>query len=145
MPTTEHATDRRSLTDAALLFRRWRAARQRGERIPAELWTAARDAARQHGVSQVSLELGLDYYGLKRRLEESAEPPTSPVVRAVEKSRPTAPGFIELPLRPTAAGNSCAIELEHARPGSTTKLRIELPALAPTDLVALINSWRAQL
>lgn len=145
MPTTEHATDARSLTDAAHLFRRWRAARKRGERIPLELWTAARDAARQHGVSRTSMELGLDYYALRRRLEESADVATSPAT-SIEKSRPAVPtGFIELPLRPTAAANACAIELEHARAGSTTKLRIELPALAPTDLVALLNSWRAQL
>lgn len=144
MPTTEHATDRRRLTDAAHLFRRWRAARKRGERIPGDLWTAARDAARQYGVSQVSQELGLDYYALKRRVEKNAESMTSPV-HPVEKARHSAPGFIELPLRATEVDHSCAIELEHARAGSTTKLRIELPALAPTDLVALISAFRVQL
>jgi hypothetical protein len=95
MPTTGHATDR-SLTDAANLFRRWRAARKRGERIPEELWTAARDSARQHGVSRTSTELGLDYYALKRRLEESAESTTSGAGgRELGSSVPRHPGISE--------------------------------------------------
>ncbi|NQT18506.1 MAG: hypothetical protein HQ592_02295 [Planctomycetes bacterium] len=46
----------------------WRGRRNKGKRIPEELWDAAVRAARRHGLNCVSQTLGLDYSHLKRRL-----------------------------------------------------------------------------
>jgi hypothetical protein len=58
-----------ALEDARRRFVRWRGRRERGARIPEGLWAAATAAARTVGVSKVSTTLGVDYYGLKERLE----------------------------------------------------------------------------
>jgi len=47
----------------------WRSQRKLGEHIPALLWAAAVDAAKEHGVYRVAIDLRLDYAGLKRRVE----------------------------------------------------------------------------
>ena len=51
---------------------RWRKRRRRGERMPERLWEAAREVAQQLGLAPASRLLKLDYYNLKRRLEERA-------------------------------------------------------------------------
>lgn len=43
-------------------FRAWRATRQRGERIPEELWRGAVEYARCHGLSATAALLKLSYY-----------------------------------------------------------------------------------
>ena len=50
-------------------FSVWRASRKAGGRIAPELWSVAVDMAKVHGLYRISKELGLDYCGLKRRLE----------------------------------------------------------------------------
>ena len=50
-------------------FNVWRASRNAGGRIPAELWAVAVDMAKVHGLNRMSKELRLDCSGLKRRLE----------------------------------------------------------------------------
>jgi hypothetical protein len=42
--------------------------------MPEPLWEAAVDLARTHGVNPVARALGLDFYGLKDRLQRSGNP-----------------------------------------------------------------------
>ena len=102
-----------TLSEARSQFERWRTSRKRGTRIPEGLWRAAVEAARDHGVSKAAQTLGLDYYGLKKRLESTA---------AVSESEgSTGPGFVEIPL--FASAPECVLELEDAE---GARLRIEL-------------------
>ena len=138
-PTTD-----RSLAAAIALFRRWRSTRQRGERIPLDLWTAAAAAAREHGVSRASSALGLDYYSLKRRVEDVPRTPRSGQSAGPQPSSPTGPTFVELPVAAaTTAGTvACTIVLEHSRTDSSTaRLRIEFPAITSSELAALVERW----
>jgi hypothetical protein len=90
-------------TDLAQLekrFRRWRRTRDRGERIPESLWTAAATLARSEGVSPVARALVLDYYRLKERAEVQESPGD------IDET----PSFVELAVDP--AGPGCAPEIE---------------------------------
>ena len=139
-------TTDRTLPAATALFRRWRSTRERGERIPPALWAAACAAAREHGVSRTSQELGLDYYSLKRRVDEAPRP-----LRVDAGPGPVRPvaarqAFVELPVlavaAPASAGVACTIVLEQARGESTTaRMRIELPAITTPELAALVERW----
>ena len=46
----------------------WRATRTSGQRIPEELWKAAADLARVHGLNRTAAPLRLSYYNLQRRV-----------------------------------------------------------------------------
>ena len=80
-------------------LREWRSTRPLGERIPAELWQAATEAARTHGVGTTAAALYLDYYDPQRRLL------SHPVGR---KPAPAPPRFVELvaPAVPLEAAQS---------------------------------------
>lgn len=56
----------------------WRKTRQHRQPIPEDLWMKLAVLARSHGVSPVSQALRLDYYSLKRRVNERM--PTSDFV-----------------------------------------------------------------
>lgn len=133
-----------SLTTATSQFRRWRSARKRGERIPLELWGVACAAAQEHGVSRTSLALGLDYYALRRRLEELS--PVEPAVRRtrVRTSPPATPTFVELPTRASSSTSpvACTIVLERSNADSTTaQVRIELSGITTAELAELVERW----
>lgn len=110
-------------------FKRWRATRVAGTRIPAQLWDAAVVVATVHGVAGTSKVLGLDEHRLKRRMELAdgqAQPP-----RPLHQAR-----FVELFAAPTpapAAGtHECLVELQNTR-GATMRLHLQgagLSALA---------------
>lgn len=97
---------------------RWRSRRTGRSRIPASIWTAAGELAREHGVSRVAEVLGLEFNHLKR-MSQAARP-------AVAKRRTRRPAFVEL-IAPQATGaRPCVIEIE----GQRGKLRIELNGTA---------------
>jgi len=75
----------------AQCFKTWRASRRRGERIPEELWQAAADHARRHGLSATAAMLKVSYYDLKRR---QLAGDTS------RRSGSRAPVFVEMPVTP---------------------------------------------
>lgn len=116
------------LSDVRSQFKRWRRNRPRGTRIPAALWQAAVEAAREHGVSKTSQELRLDYYGLKKRLESAAEG-GSPVERDGGRE------FLELPV--FAAAGECVLEIEDGR---GARLRVELKGAAARELEPLARA-----
>lgn len=112
-----------SLNQARLQLEQWRKTRGRGRRIPASLWAAAVDAAREHGVSKASKVLRLDYYGLKKRLDSPHKPPAG------------AGGFLRIPLL-TSSTPECVFELENGQ----ARLRVVLKGAAPAELEALARA-----
>ena len=139
-----NSTTESSLTTATSQFRLWRLARRRGERIPAELWMAACAAAREHGVSRASLALGVDYYSLRRRLDELLQVESAARQTRVRPSPPSVPSFVELPTRASSSTSSvaCTIVLERSNADSTTaRVRIELPGITTAELAELVERW----
>jgi hypothetical protein len=118
----------------------WRSQRKLGEHIPAPLWAAAVDAAREHGVYRVAIELHLDYAGLKRRVEGPG---------ATAPRNQVAPQFVELlataapPPAPAASAgrHECVVELENAR---GAKMRVQLDGPGVAALAGLCSAfWSA--
>ena len=107
-----------------LRFERWRKGHKARLPIPEVLWSAAAEAAREHGVFRTAKALHLEYGKLKRMVEAGPAP-----------ARPTmAPAtFLEL-VPPQAAGLAeCLIELE----GPRGKMRIQWRGATTPDLAGL--------
>ena len=118
-----------SLELAEERFARWREARRRGARIPADLWEAAVDLAEAQGVQRVADALHLDVGRLGRRMQ-----------RAVHDTQ-----FVEM-LVPAMTGRAttatdvrqCVVELHNAH-GAT--MRVELAGSAVTALADLCKAF----
>jgi hypothetical protein len=126
MPARQRSEVPASVSRLGQRFAVWRKSRQRGERIPESLWRAAVKVASEHGLNSTAQTLKLDYYSLKRRLEESAA------------SSPARPMFVELPSAPVPIVNECVIELEDA---AGSRLRVQLKGQNAPDLLALSRSF----
>ncbi len=118
----------------------WRSQRKPGQHIPAPLWAAAVDAAKEHGVYRVASDLRLDYAALKRRVEGAG---------ATAPSGQVAPQFVELLTSPamqsappaTTQHHECVVELENAR---GAKLRVQLNGAGVAALGGLCSAfWSA--
>ena len=107
-------------------FQAWRERRVPGGRIPQDLWDIAVGLARTHGVSRTATGLGLDYYGLRKRVEV-----------ALVKPQSTAPSFVELP-SPIRVGKECRIELDN---GSGATMRVHLVGYDAADVEAVSRSF----
>lgn len=103
-------------------------------RLPEPLWATAAAIALRDGVYQTARVLHLDYGGLKRRVESQKRPKPK---RTASHSTPT---FVELVGPPAVTVASCRIEVE----ATQGKLRLELPALAATELAHLIRTFIGQ-
>ena len=111
-------------------FANWRKSRQQGERIPERLWNSAAKLAATYGLHQTAQVLNLDYYSLKRRMEQ----------QVAETTATTA--FIELPSPPVVQANECIIEFEDAAGAS---MRVHLKGTDLPDVLALGRSfWNAE-
>ena len=114
-------------------FAKWRRTRKVGARIPQSLWVSATKLAGTYGVSQTATALGLDYYALKKRVEE--KPPESAAAR---KSAST-PAFVELGSPSLAAPGECIVEFEDT---AGARMRVHLKGSDTLDLVALsLRFW----
>ncbi len=100
------------------LLARWRSQRTGRSKIPASIWTAAGELAREHGVSRVAEVLGLEFNQLKRMSQDAG--------LVVSKRRARPPAFVELIVPQPAGGRPCVIEIE----GERGKLRVELNGTA---------------
>ena len=107
-------------------LREWRSTRPLGQRIPAELWQAATEAARTHGAGATAAALNLDYCDLQRRL----------LGNSVErKPAPAPPRFVEL-VAPAVPVEYGTVELVQA---SGARLTLRLPNASPGDLVPVLD------
>ena len=120
-------------------FADWRRTRKIGSRIPEPLWLSAVKLAADHGINRTATALGVDYYTLKKRMEE----------KSVSRSRAASvngAAFVELtapavPVESAAAGQmaarECILELENV---AGSKLRIHLKGIEAPDVAALSRS-----
>jgi hypothetical protein len=103
---------------------------QRKARIPAELWSAAVEVAREKGINRTARELHVAWDDLKRRVEATGE------VRRQAGS----PAFVELVAPQTQPVPECTLEVE----GRQCKLRVQLKGASASDLATLSRAlWEA--
>lgn len=120
------------LSRAAQRFQAWRSRRSRGTRIPDVLWRTAASLADKYGLSSTASALQVDYYALKRRMEESER--VSPGVTRAD----LVPTFLELSSGSLSASGTCEIEYEQAAGGTW---RVRLQGYPAPDLAALCRSF----
>ncbi len=124
-------------------FERWRRTRKVQSRIPEPLWAAAVTAAGKYGIHRTAKALRVDYYALKKRVEQNAalagtqqEPAATAGKAAAEAT------FLELPAAAWPGAGECTLELEDA---GGAKLRVHLKGFATPDLAALSRSfWQSE-
>lgn len=124
------------LEDLRRRFERWRRTRKVRSRIPEPLWDSAVKIAGTYGVNQTAKALRVNYYALKKRVEQKAS-----AAGDVPRAAAAAP-FIEL-VAPTSAGPcQCILELENA---NGAKMRVQLRSVEMPDLAAMSQSfWNHQ-
>jgi hypothetical protein len=89
-----------------------------------------------YGMNRTARALRLNYYGLKKRVEQQA------VGAAGESETKGTARFVELAPFLSAGGCECLLELENAN-GAT--MRIQLKSIAMPDLAALSQTfWNRQ-
>jgi hypothetical protein len=109
------------LADGRRQFEAWRR-RRTGGRIPDALWALAVRFVSRHGVSRTAAAIGLDYYSLKKRAQEAADPAPA-----------RSPTFVELP-SPVVVGKQAVVEL---RPAAGVTLRVHLMGYDAVEVAAL--------
>ena len=108
----------------------WRRTGRKGRRIPNELWAEAVTLAREHGIYRVARSLGLEYNGLKRRVNAGVRQLKESLPRVGEAS------FIELGVESVVGTTACEMEL--AIRGK--KLTIRLTGYRVSDVMALAET-----
>jgi hypothetical protein len=122
------------LVAAGRRFEAWRS--RRAERlIPPELWQRATELARRHGVHATAGALRLNYYSLRRRVDEGGRGGSIRGHRDLRGHAPT-PTFVEI--GPTPTSSECVVEIEDAQ---GTKLRVHLKGVGARDLAMLARSF----
>jgi hypothetical protein len=112
-------------------FEEFRNTRPGHARLPEVLWTAAAELAKRYGVNPTARALRLEYGGLRKRVENRGQ--------AKRKRAPaTPPTFMEFVAPGAKAVTNCIVEVESAQGG---KLRLELKAVATTELASLIHAF----
>lgn len=113
------------LAPAARALETWRRTRRHRQPIPEVLWKQIVGVARHHGVSSVSEALRLNYYSLKRRVEESAG----------------ATDFVEVKMAPTPEKPSgCTAQMED---GQGRKLLLHWSSPGP-ELLGVVQAFWSQ-
>ena len=111
---------------------RWRQTRKVRSPIPDSLWAAAVRMASAYGMNRTARVLRLNYYGLKKRVEQEA---VGAVSAAETKNEPR---FVELAPFSSVGGCECLLELEKA---GGARMRIQLKGVAVPDLAALSQKF----
>lgn len=120
-------------------FERWRGTCKPRSRIPDALWAAAVKAAGRYGIHRTARALRIDYYSLKKRMEQdSAADHGFAAVPASVPDGSAMATFLEF-ARPVSGGSSeCTLELEDA---AGSKMRVHLKGFEAPDLAALSRSF----
>ena len=109
-------------------FEQWRSKQKPRTRLPDPLWSLATELAREFGLNPTASILRLDYYGLKKRLEQPVVDDTS--------SATANPSFLELLPVETTPAAECTIECQNA---AGTQIRIQLKGPNLPDLTGLCS------
>ncbi len=126
MRTRQRGELPKDLAQGRRRFEAWRERRQGGRRIPQPLWALAVRLVSRHGISRTATALGLDYYGLKKRVEAAAQGPPS-----------RSPAFVELP-PPVVIGKQALFELDN---GAGAAMRVQLLGYEAADVEALARHF----
>jgi len=128
---SDTGTKTAELQPLARRFEIWRATRPRGQRIPEELWRAAAQCARRHGLNPTVAALKLNYYDLQRRLQAGP---------GGDRKHHRAPRFVEVPAPPYPPGGDerGTVEVRHAD-GARLILRLSDPGSA--ELLSLVEAF----
>lgn len=117
------------LAKARERFVAWRRTKRPQSRIPARLWNLAVRLAGKHGLNPAASALRLDYYSLKKQVEQAGSNAGSDAA------------FVEVVAAPQSPDGECIVELENS---TGAKLRVTLKGHAPPDLAALARGfWNA--
>ncbi len=124
-------------------FERWRRTRKVRSRIPEPLWAAAVKSAAKYGIHRTAKALRVDYYALKKRVEQKAAIAGTQQEPAATASKAAAEAtFLELPAAAWAGSGECTLDLEDA---DGAKLRIHFNGFEAPDLAALSRSfWQSE-
>ena len=115
---------------------RWRKTHAARTRIPEPLWAAAVKMAEAYGIHRAAKTLRLDYYSVKRRVEEKA------ATAGKMPEEPAAATFLEVAPSPRSETCQCMVEFEDS---GGAKMRVCLKGSEMPDLAALSRSfWRAE-
>jgi len=114
------------LSRAAQRFEEWRRNRTT-HGIPAELWSLAADLGARYGVSRTARALRVQYYALKKRIDNAAATSETDVTV-------TPPAFLEILTAPTATASECLVEFESP---SGAKMRIQVKSASILNLAEL--------
>jgi hypothetical protein len=114
-------------------FERWRLRHKPRSRIPDRLWAAAVRAASTSGLHRTAKALRVDYYSLKRRVQQEAA-----AVSRVPPGGGEVGSFIELTA--AASGGACRCDMEWESAGGA-KMRVHLSSFQMPDLSALSRSF----
>ena len=124
-------TDTLTVEEVQARFAAWREKREGRTAIPDDLWLAASQLARRHGVNRIATALHLDGGKLKRRMAVTG-------TTTAKGAKP--PAFVELIAPRTTSLAECMIELE----GRQGKLRIHCKDTTAADLATLSRAlWDA--
>jgi hypothetical protein len=117
-----------SLSRLERRFASWRRTRASGERIPERLWKAAVKTAAEHGLNRTARILNLDYYSLKKRVDDAS-------------SQGESSTFVELASSSLPIAGECVIELEDA---AGSRMRVQVKGLNLPDVRTLSRDfWNA--
>lgn len=108
----------------------WRKSGSSRRRIPEPLWGAAAELARRVGVNPIARQLRLDFYNLKRRVQEA--PPTKATSKPAESSSPR---FVEVEFPAPGVAAECVIEVED-RSGRRMTVRLSGPGAKEAPAMA---------
>ena len=101
----------------------WRKTRKPRQPIPERVWGQMAVLARRHGVSRICQALRLDYYSLKRRVQESAG----------------APDFVEVKMASTVdQAPGCTTQLED---GKGRKLLLRWSCSPGPEILGVVESF----
>jgi hypothetical protein len=117
-------------------FADWRARKGTSDRVPAELWTSAVEAARVHGTTTTARRLRLNHSVLKRRVDGAG----------TGAGAGRAQRFVELPMsRVDAAAPSPSESCVEVEDGAGFRMRLLLRGATPLEVAAAARElWRAR-
>ena len=110
-------------------FEQFRSTRTGRAKLPATLWQAAVEQARQHGANVVAHTLRLDYNALKKRMGAVVEPRRDQSPRS----------FVELIGGTGIVADEYVIEFESS---PQPRMRVQWKSAGAPDWSALLRAWR---
>ena len=135
MASKNYSTPGPSLSEVKEQFKIWRRTRKSPRPIPDKLWQAAVGLTATHSISKISKELVLDYSALKKRVPIKKK-------STANKTKTSAPSFIELNLEPPATVSECMVEMQNTL---GAKMRMHFRGKPDFDLLELAKVfWRKQ-